>query len=113
MSRLANEEKKKVNHSAKKAGVLMYAAEKGLHRTCLPPQLALALARAARGITLAEQETAKLRIKECEDLLETPLQRRCRRCTCARVHDAQRQVASLLVIFDREGIHVVTEGVVM
>ena len=94
-------------HSQKQreeANVLMYAVEKGFHWTSLEPQLALGLARAARDTIMAEQDAAKLRIKECEDLLETL--KDSADDILARVQDANLQVGALLTTFDREAIRV-------
>lgn len=50
---------------------LLYAEEQGSGSNSLDPQVALALARATRDVLTAEEEAAKLRILECEQLLET------------------------------------------
>jgi hypothetical protein len=86
------------------ANILMFAAEKGFHWTSLEPQLALALARAARDTIFAEQEAAKLRIKECEDRLETL--KDAADHVIVRVQDASKQVGILLNSFDQEAIRV-------
>lgn len=84
--------------------ILMFAAEKGLNWMSLDPQLALALARAARDTLLAEEETAKLRINECENLLATL--KDAADDARARFEDASHQIGTILTVFDRECIQV-------
>ena len=101
--RVAAEEEHSKKH-LDEVHVLMYADEKGFNWTGLEPELALALARAARDTITAEQEVAKLRIKECEDRLETL--KNAADDVPARVQDANEQVATLIGRFNREAIRV-------
>jgi hypothetical protein len=82
--------------------VLVLAAQKGLNWTALDPQLALELARAARDTLMAEEETAKLRVDECESLLATL--KDSVDDAHARVEEAHHQIASILTFFDKQGI---------
>lgn len=51
--------------------VLMLAAQNGFNWTALEPQLAVALAHAAHNTLIAEEESTKLWIHKCENLLST------------------------------------------
>lgn len=82
----------------------MLASQKGLNWTALELQLALALARAAHDTLMAEEETAKLRVQECENLLAT-LKDTLDNAR-ARVEDAHQQIASIISFFDQEGIQI-------
>ena len=82
--------------------VLVLAAQRGLNWTALDPQLALELACAARDTLMAEEETAKLRVDECESLLATL--RDSVDDTHARVQEAHHQIASIFTFFNQKGI---------
>lgn len=82
----------------------MLASQKGLNWTALDPQLALALARAARDTLMAEEETARLKIVESENLLATL--KDTLDDVHARVEDAHQQIASIISFFDQRGIHI-------
>jgi hypothetical protein len=97
-------EEDQCREQAKEIKVLMLASQKGLNWTSLDPQLALALARAARDVMMAEEETAKLKIVECKNLLAT-LEDTLDDAR-ARVEDAQQQIGSVLSFFDQQGIQV-------
>ena len=100
--RRAAAEEKQAQKQREEANVLMFATENGFRWTSLEPRLALALARAARDTIMAEEEVAKLRIKECEDRLETL--KDAADHVHARAADANMQVGVLLNSFDRQGI---------
>ncbi|KAF8164423.1 hypothetical protein BJ912DRAFT_934956 [Pholiota molesta] len=51
--------------------ILDFAASQGSNWSSMEPQLALALARAARDTLIAEENTLKLRVTECQRQLET------------------------------------------
>lgn len=82
----------------------MLASQKGLDWTALDPQLALALARAVCDTLMAEEETAKLHVRECENLLATL--KDTMDDACARVKDIHQQVASITLFFDQAGLHI-------
>lgn len=88
----------------KELQVLVLAAQKGLNWSSLEPQLALALARTARDTLMAEEKTAKLRVEECKSLLAT-LQDSMDDAQ-ARAQDAHHQIASIMTLFDQQGIHI-------
>ncbi|KAF8811863.1 hypothetical protein BYT27DRAFT_7208111 [Phlegmacium glaucopus] len=98
-SRAAAEENQ-CREQEKELQVLVLAAQKGLNWTSLEPQLALALARAARDTLMAEEKTAKLRVEECKGLLAT-LQDSMDDAH-ARAEDAHHQIASIMTLFDQE-----------
>lgn len=102
-SRLAAEEKQGEKEHAE-IDLLMRAADKGLTYTALDPQSALQLAQAARAVVQAEYETADLRVKECELLLETL--RDTAEQTLSTWRDASDQVGTILAFFSRQCIHV-------
>ncbi len=82
--------------------VLMLAAERHLHWSALDSQLALALAKAAKGTLEAEEEVIRSRIQEAENLaasLRDSLDE-----ARGRVHDASFQINSILDTFQRNGI---------
>lgn len=83
---------------------LLYAEEQGTGCNALDPQVALALARATRDALAAEEEAAKLRILECEQLLETL--KDAAEDAHARVEDANCQIGQILSIFDHQEMHV-------
>lgn len=83
---------------------LLYAEEQGSGCNTLDPQVALALARATRDALTAEEEAAKLRIMECEQLLETL--KDAAEDAHARVEDANWQIGQILSIFDRHKMRV-------
>lgn len=83
---------------------LLFAEEQGSGCNALHPQVALALARATRDALTAEEEAAKLRVLECEQLLETL--KDAAEDAHARVEDANFQIGQILSIFDRQGIQV-------
>lgn len=83
---------------------LLYAEEQGSGCNTLDPQVALALARATRDALTAEEEAAKLRILECEQLLETL--KDAAEDAHARVDDANNQIGQILSIFDRQKLQV-------
>lgn len=82
---------------------LLYAEEQGGCNS-LDPQVALALARATRDVLTVEEEAAKLRILECEQLLETL--KDAADDAHARVADANCQIGQILSIFDHQQIQV-------
>jgi hypothetical protein len=84
--------------------ILMHAADNGFNWTALEPQLAVALARAARDTLIAEEESTKLRIDECENLLSTLKDEM--DDIHARVEDANQQVASILSFLNQEGVQI-------
>jgi hypothetical protein len=89
---------------AKELKILMLASQKGLNWAALDPQLALALARAARDTLMAEEETAKLKILECKNLLATL--KDTLDDARARVEDANQQISSIITFFDQQGIQI-------
>jgi hypothetical protein len=97
-------EKDQCREQAKELKILMLASQKGLNWTALDPQLALALARAVRDTLMAEEETAKLKIVECENLLATL--KDTLDDARARVEDAHQQIASIVSFFDQQGIQI-------
>jgi len=97
-------EEDQCREQAKELKILMLASQKGLNWTSLDPQLALALARAARDTLMAEEETAKLKIVECENLLATL--KDTLDDARARVEDAHQQIASVTSFFDQQGIQI-------
>ena len=102
-SRAAAEEDQ-CHEQAKELNILMFASQKGFSWSALEPQLALALARAARDTLMAEEETAKLRVSECENLLATL--KDTLDDAHARVADAHQQIASIMTFIDQQGIHI-------
>lgn len=82
----------------------MLASENGSSWSCLEPQLALTLARAARDTLMAEEKTARLRIRECEDMLATL--KDSLDDAQARVTDSHQQIASILTFIDQQGIRI-------
>lgn len=88
----------------KELNILMLASQKGFSWSALEPQLALGLARAARDTLMAEEETAKLRVTECENLLATL--KDSLDDAHARVADAHRQIASIMTFIDQKGIQI-------
>lgn len=102
-SRAAAEEDQ-CHEQAKELNILMLASQKGFSWSALEPQLALALARAARDTLMAEEETAKLRVRECENLLATL--KDTLDDAHARVEDAHQQIASIMTFFDQQGIQI-------
>ena len=97
-------EEDQCQEQAKELKILMLASQKGLNWGALDPQLALALARATRDTLMAEEETAKLKIVECENLLATL--KDTLDDACARVEDAHQQIASIISFFDQQGIQI-------
>ena len=97
-------EEDQCREQAKELKILMLASQKGLNWTTLDPQLALALARAARDTLMAEEETAKLKIVECENLLATL--KDTLDDARARVEDAHQQIASITSFFDQHRIQI-------
>jgi hypothetical protein len=97
-------EEDQCREQAKELRVLTLASQKGLSWTALDPQLALALARAVRDTLMAEEETAKLKIAECESLLATL--KDSLDDTRARVEDAHQQIASVLSFFDEQRVQI-------
>lgn len=97
-------EEDQYREQAKELKILMLASQKGLNWTALDPQLALALARAARDTLMAEEETARLKIVECENLLATL--KDTLDDAHARVEDAHQQIASIMSFFDQRGIQI-------
>lgn len=83
---------------------LLYAEEQGGGCNSLDPQVALALARASRDVLTAEEEVAKLRILECEQLLETL--KDAADDAHARAEDANCQIGQILSFFDHQQIQV-------
>jgi hypothetical protein len=102
-SRAAAEEHQ-CNEQLKELNILMLASQKGFSWSALEPQLALALARAARDTLMAEEEAAKLRVSECEKLLATL--KDTLEDAHARVEDAHQQIASFMSIIDQHGIQI-------
>ena len=100
----ATAEEDQCRQQANELNVLMLASQQGLNWTALEPQLALALARAVRDTLMAEEETAKLRVQECENLLATL--KDTMDDAHARVQDAHQQIASITSFFDQEGIRI-------
>jgi hypothetical protein len=98
----ATAEEDQCREQARELKVLVLAAQQGLNWTALDPQLALELARAARDTLMAEEETAKLRVDECESLLATL--KDSVDDAHARVEEAHHQIASILTFFDKQGI---------
>jgi len=98
----ASAEEEQCREQEKELKVLIQAAQKGFNWTSLEPQLALALACAARDTLLAEEETAKLKVTECRSLLAT-LKDAVDDCH-ARVQDAHHQITSIMALFDQKGI---------
>lgn len=97
-------EEDQYREQAKELKILMLASQKGLNWTALDPQLALALARAARDTLMAEEETAKLKIVECENHLATL--KDTLDDASARVEDAHQQIASIISFFDQRAIQI-------
>ena len=83
---------------------LLYAEEQGSGCNALDPPVALGLARATRDALIAEEDAAKLRILECEQLLETL--KDAADDAHARVEDANCQIGQILSIFDQQEIQV-------
>jgi hypothetical protein len=77
----------------------MLASLKGINWTELDPQLCLALARAAHNTFMAEEETEELKITKCENLLKNTLDD-----ARARVKDAHKKIASVLLFFNQQQI---------
>ena len=82
----------------------MLAVEKGFNWTALEPQLALALARATRDTLMAEEKAAKLRVHECENLLETL--KDSVDDAQVRLEDANHQVGTIISFLDEYGVDV-------
>ena len=97
-------EEDQCQEQAKELKILMLASQKGLNWGALDPQLALALAQATRDTLMAEEETAKLKIVECENLLATL--KDTLDDARARVEDAHQQIASIISFFDQQGIQI-------
>jgi hypothetical protein len=97
-------EEDQCREQAKELKILTLASQKGLNWTSLDPQLALALARAARDALMAEEETAKLKIVECENLLATL--KDTLDDAHARVEEAHQQIATIISFFDNRGIQI-------
>lgn len=100
----ARAEEDQCREQAKELKILRLACQKGLNWTALDPQLALALARAARDTLMAEEETTRLKVVECENLLATL--KDTLDDACARVEDAHQQIASIISFFDLRGIQI-------
>lgn len=100
----AEAEEDQCREQGKELRILMLASQKGLNWTALDPQLALALARAVRDTLMAEEETAKRKIVECENLLATL--KDTLDDASARVEDAHHQIASIISFFDHRGIQI-------
>ena len=97
-------EEDQCREQAKELKILTLASQKGLNWTALDPQLALALARAARDTLMAEEETAKLKVVECENLLATL--KDTLDYAHAQVEDAHQQIASVISFFDQRGVQI-------
>jgi hypothetical protein len=80
----------------------MRVEDNGLSCSDLDPQDALLLARAARDVVSAEYRTAKLRIKECELLLETL--KDAAKQAHATWRDANDQIGTILDVFRLQGV---------
>ena len=91
-------EEAQCREQAKELKILMLASQKGLNWTALDPQLALALARVARDTLMAEEETAKLRVAECENLLA--ILKDTQDYARARVDNTHQQIASVISFFN-------------
>lgn len=102
-SRAAAEEEHAKRQQAE-TKILLFAEENGHDYTGLEPQLALALACAARDTLLAEEEMARLRIQEQENFLETLKDEA--DITHAPVIEANRQIGSILTSFNIQHLHV-------
>jgi hypothetical protein len=97
-------EEDQCEEQAKELRILMLASQSGFSWSSLEPQLALALARAARDTLMAEEETAKSRVNECENLLATLKDNL--DDAHARVKDAHQQIASIMTFIDEQGIQI-------
>lgn len=97
-------EEDQCREQGKEIKILTLASQKGQNWTGLDPRLALALARAARDTLMAEEETAKLKVIECENLLSTL--KDALDDARSRVEDAHQQVASVISFFDQQGIRI-------
>jgi hypothetical protein len=97
-------EQDQCQEQSKELKILMLASRTGFSWSSLEPQLGLALARAARDTLMAEEETVKLRIRECENLLATL--KDTLDDTHARVTDAHNQIASIMSFIDQQGIQI-------
>ena len=97
-------EEDQCKEQAKELKILTLASQKGLNWTALDPQLALALARAARDTLMAEEETARLKVVECENLLAAL--KDTLDYAHARVEDAHQQIASVISLFDQRGVQI-------
>ena len=94
-------EEDQCQEQAKELKILMLASQKGLNWGALDSQLALALAWATCDMLMAEEETVKLKIVECKNLLATL--KDTLDDACAWVEDAHQQIASIL---DQQGIQI-------
>ena len=104
IQRQASSEEEHLKKQHQELQTLLYAEEQGSGCEALDPQVALALARATRDTLMAEEEAGKLRILECEHLLETL--KYAADDAHAHVEDANYQIGQILSIFDHQEIHV-------